>query len=139
MRPTLVCQSISLPDCARRTPGAGRHDRDADRRDVPERPGRNVQKVLPEIYASEVEVAITALRAALSSWIERARAGEEVVVTDRGIPVARLVAVDSAPLLDRLTQQGVLSRPSGPRPVARHAVRVRATGSVSDLVGDERR
>ena len=94
---------------------------------------------MPEIYASEVEVAITALRAALSSWIERARAGEEVIVTDRGIPVARLLAVDSAPLLDRLTQQGVLGRPSGPRPVARDAVRVRATGSVSDLVGDEQR
>ncbi len=91
------------------------------------------------MYAWGVDVAISALRAGLSSWIERARAGEEVIVTDRGIPVARLVAVDSAPLLDRLTQQGVLSRPSGPRPVASDAARVRATGAVSDLVGEERR
>src|SRR5664279_610532 len=36
-----------------------------------------------------------------------ARAGEEIVVTDRGSPVARLVAVDSAPLFDQLTQRGV--------------------------------
>jgi len=68
------------------------------------------------MYATNVDVAISTLRAELSSWIDRARAGEEVVVTDRGIPVARLVAVESAPLLDQLTQQGVLSRPSGPRP-----------------------
>ena len=91
------------------------------------------------MYATNVDVAISTLRAELSSWIDRARAGEEVVVTDRGIPVARLVAVESAPLLDQLTQQGVLSRPSGPRPAARGAVRARATGSVSDLVGDQRR
>jgi len=86
-----------------------------------------------------MDVAISTLRAELSSWIERARAGEEVVVTDRGIPVVRLLAVDSAPLLDHLTQEGLLSRPSGPRPAANGAVRARATGSVSDLVGDQRR
>jgi prevent-host-death family protein len=62
------------------------------------------------MYARGVDVAISALRAGLASWIERARAGEEVIVTDRGIPVARLLAVDSAPLLDRLTQQGVISK-----------------------------
>ena len=90
------------------------------------------------MYAFKVDVAISTLRAELSSWIERARAGEEIVVTDRGIPVARLVAVESASLIEQLTQRGVLSRPSGPRPVARDAVRARASGSVSDLVGDQR-
>ncbi len=87
----------------------------------------------------DMDVAISTLRAELASWIERARTGEEIVVTDRGIPVARLLAVDSAPLLDQLTQRGLLSKPSGPRPSARAAVRAKATGSVSDLVGDQRR
>jgi len=86
-----------------------------------------------------MDVAISALRAELSSWIDRARAGEEVVVTERGTPVARLIAVDTAPLLERLTQDGVLSRPDGDRPAARGVVRARASGSVSDLVGDQRR
>ena len=54
-----------------------------------------------------MDVAISILRAELSTWIERARAGEEVVVTDRGTPVARLLAVDTAPLLDQLIQRGV--------------------------------
>ena len=104
-----------------------------------ERRRRVVQKSGPQMYARKVDVAISTLRAELSSWIERARAGEEIVVTDRGIPVVRLVPVESAALLDQLTQRGVLSRPTGPRPAARGAVRARANGSVSDLVGDQRR
>ncbi|HEY5178367.1 MAG TPA: type II toxin-antitoxin system prevent-host-death family antitoxin, partial [Dermatophilaceae bacterium] len=49
-----------------------------------------------------MDVAISTLRAELSTWIERARSGQEVVVTDRGTPVARLRAVDTALLLDQL-------------------------------------
>jgi prevent-host-death family protein len=87
-----------------------------------------------------MDVAVSTLRAELANWIERARAGEEVVVTDRGIPVARLLPVDVAPLLEQLTQSGVLSKPhrSG-RPVARGAVRVHACGPVADLVSEQRR
>ena len=67
-----------------------------------------------------VDVAISALRAELASWVARAQAGEEVVVTDRGIPVARLTGIDTAPLLEQLFRSGVLSRPQrSERPVAR--------------------
>ena len=86
-----------------------------------------------------MDVAISTFRAELSSWIDRARAGEEIVVTDRGIPVARLLAVETAPLLEDLTQRGVLSRPRGDRPTARGLVRARASGSVSNLVSEQRR
>lgn len=67
-----------------------------------------------------MDVPVSTLRAELSGWIERAKAGEDVVVTDRGIPVARILAVDSAPLLDQLTQRGLLSSeaPRGQRPAA---------------------
>ena len=54
--------------------------------------------------ASGVDVPVSALRAELADWIERVRRGEEVVVTDRGTPVARLIAVDTAPMLERLTR-----------------------------------
>ncbi|MDQ3344106.1 MAG: type II toxin-antitoxin system prevent-host-death family antitoxin [Actinomycetota bacterium] len=87
-----------------------------------------------------MDVAVSTLRAELADWIERVRAGEEVVVTDRGRPVARLVSVDTAPLLEQLTRQGVLSRPRrAERPSARGAQRVHAQGSVSELVSDQRR
>ncbi|HEX7463112.1 MAG TPA: hypothetical protein VF317_13165 [Dermatophilaceae bacterium] len=56
----------------------------------------------------------------------------EVVVTDRGTPVARMLPIDSAPLLDQLVERGVLSRPQrAHRPVARGAARVRASGPVA--------
>lgn len=93
-----------------------------------------------ELYARSMDVAISALRAELSSWIERARDGEEVVVTDRGTPVARLLPVDTGPLLEELVQRGVLSKPRrADRPRARGASRVHARGPVADLVSEQRR
>lgn len=93
-----------------------------------------------ELYASLMDVAITTLRAELSSWIDRVQAGEEIVITDRGTPVARLVPVDSAPLLDQLLQHGVLSKARrADRPAARGAARVRSRGPVADLVSEHRR
>ncbi|MDP9117995.1 MAG: type II toxin-antitoxin system prevent-host-death family antitoxin [Actinomycetota bacterium] len=87
-----------------------------------------------------MDVAVSALRADLSSWIERVRRGEEVVVTDRGIPVVRLLPVGTAPLLERLTRDGVLAKPGSPdRPAARSAGRVTASGPVADLVTEQRR
>ena len=87
-----------------------------------------------------MEVAVSRLRAELASWIARVRDGEEVIVTDRGTPVARLLAVDTAPLLERLVEEGVVGSPGRTdRPVARSAERVRARGPVADLVGEQRR
>jgi len=40
-----------------------------------------------------MDVAITDLRAHLSDWLERAREGTEVIITDRGLPVARLLGL----------------------------------------------
>ncbi|WP_435737115.1 type II toxin-antitoxin system prevent-host-death family antitoxin [Cellulosimicrobium sp. PMB13] len=67
-----------------------------------------------------MEVPVSALRAELRSWIERARSGEEIVVTERGVPVARLTGVATADLVTELTRDGVLSPPSVERPA--HAV-----------------
>ena len=87
-----------------------------------------------------MDVAVTQLRAQLAEWLKRAQAGEEVVVTDRGVPVARLVPVDAAPLIARLTREGVLGEPARPgRPRANGRKRVTVTGSVSDLVSEQRR
>lgn len=92
------------------------------------------------MYNGAMDVAISSFRAELSSWIQRARDGEEVVVTDRGAPVVRLLPVGAAPLLEQLTEQGVLSPPrSASRPSARGGGRVTSTGSVADLISDQRR
>jgi prevent-host-death family protein len=87
-----------------------------------------------------VDVPITDLRANLRDWVEQARAGKDVVVTERGVPVARLTAIDSASLIERLEQEGLLTRPAqAQRPSALRHRRVRAQGSVSDLDSELRR
>ena len=99
-----------------------------------------VQIPVAPLYIRDVDVPISTLRAEMSTWIERARAGEEVVVTDRGTPVARLLPVDTAPLLEQLIARGVLSKPRrDDRPAARGVARARASGSVSELVSEQRR
>lgn len=56
-------------------------------------------------YSPSVDVSVTDLRAHLSEWLDRARAGGEVVITDRGIPAARLTARDSTSTWERLTAE----------------------------------
>lgn len=91
------------------------------------------------LYNTVVDVAISEFRANLKSYIERARAGEGIVVTERGVPVARLVAADHEELLDRLAREGVITRATRPKSKATRARRVKAEGPVADLVGDLRR
>jgi prevent-host-death family protein len=87
-----------------------------------------------------MEVAVSTLRADLKAWIDRARSGEEVVVTERGVPVVRLAPVDSATTLERLMTAGVISRPRRrQRPKAVGRRRVRAQGPVAELVSELRR
>ncbi|MGH2732908.1 MAG: type II toxin-antitoxin system Phd/YefM family antitoxin [Actinomycetota bacterium] len=87
-----------------------------------------------------MEVAVSALRAHLKDWLDRARAGEEVVITERGVPLARLVSVDATPIIERLTRQGVISKPRRPgRLKATGRPRVAARGPVAELVTEQRR
>lgn len=87
-----------------------------------------------------MDVAVTELRAHLSHWLEQVRNGEEVVVTERGVPVARLLGVDTASTIESLTARGVIARPvRGDRPAAAEQQRPRARGPVSELVSEQRR
>ena len=87
-----------------------------------------------------MDVAVTELRAHLSEWLERARQGDEVVITDRGIPVARMVGVTSVTTLEALTEQGVISKPrSQDRPRATGRRRPRPLRPVADRVSEQRR
>jgi prevent-host-death family protein len=86
-----------------------------------------------------MDVAVSELRAHLGDWLDRARQGEDVVVTDRGVPVVKLVAVAGIDTIERLTREGVITPASTPRVSARNMPRVRSRGSVSDLVSEQRR
>ena len=95
---------------------------------------------LTVLYTSEMDVAVTELRAHLGRWIDAARDGNDIVITDRGTPVARIVALDSTPVIDRLTAQGVISRPvASTRPVAGDRNRPAPKRPVAGIVTEQRR
>jgi prevent-host-death family protein len=91
------------------------------------------------VATSRSEVGIRDLKNGLSKYIDRVEAGEEVIVTDRGRPVARLSPIDAAhDRLADLVAAGVVRPPaSGTRHRARR--RIKPKGSVSDLVAEQRR
>jgi len=88
-----------------------------------------------------MEVAVSALRADLRQWIDAARSGDDVVITERGIPVARLSGIESSDLLTRLVRNGLLTVPTSERPAAEAASpgTGRPTSAVSGLVRRLRR
>lgn len=86
-----------------------------------------------------MDVAVAELRANLRHWLGRARDGEEVVVTERGTPVVKIVGLENAPAIESLVQQGVIARPSTQgRPVASGRPRPRSRRPVSDRVSEQR-
>lgn len=92
------------------------------------------------VYATGMDVAVTELRAHLGRWIDAAREGNDVVITDRGTPVARIVAIDATPVIDRLTSEGIISRPtSATRPVAGSRRRPAPKHPVAEIVSEQRR
>jgi prevent-host-death family protein len=91
------------------------------------------------VATSRVEVGIRELKNNLSRYLERVRNGEEVIVTDRGKPVARLAAIDAP--TSRLDEPIRLGLVQPPKSKVRHVPgpRIKAKGSVSDLVAEQRR
>jgi prevent-host-death family protein len=85
-----------------------------------------------------MEVGIRELRGRLSDYLAQVRDGDEVVITDRGVAVARLVPIDGERALDRAVAEGLVTTASG-RVRTRPARRVLSRGKVSDLVGEQRR
>lgn len=75
----------------------------------------------------EKHVSIGTLKARLSEYLRQVRAGQAVVVTDRGKPVARLVGLEGEVALEgraeHLVRSGLARRPT--RPLNRNALRER--------------
>ena len=84
-----------------------------------------------------MEIGIRELRDGLSKHLAEVRQGRTVTVTDHGRPIARIVPVEQPSRLERLRAEGRVQpatkrkRPA-PQPVE-------GSGTVSDLVADQRR
>ena len=84
-----------------------------------------------------MDVGIRELRDHLSRYLNAVREGEEVTVTDHGKAVARLVPLERPRRLDRLIAEGLVTPAQGPKP-KRSGRRIKAKGTVSDLVAEQR-
>lgn len=93
---------------------------------------------LPDMYSSVMDVSVSELRAHLARYLKAAQEGAEVIVTDRGAPVARLGPANERNLIEELVRDGVLTRPSRPKFSASRRRPVHAQGSVSDILAAQR-
>lgn len=83
------------------------------------------------------EVGIRELRDHLSKYLEAVQAGNDIVVTDRGRPVARVVPMNGERTVDRLIREGrVKPAKTGKRTLP---TPIKTKGTVSDLVAEQRR
>jgi prevent-host-death family protein len=92
-----------------------------------------------ESTPGRIEVGVRDLRRELRRWLDRAAAGTEIVITERGRPIAKIVDLSAESGLERLRRAGLVQMPTRPRPRAEEFEPVRARGSVSDLVAEQRR
>jgi len=97
------------------------------------------KKEVIKVYNMNMDVAVSELRAHLSDYLDRAREGAEIVITDRGVPIARLLGLTATTTLERLAADGVIARAAAPRPRASGQPRPRPSQPVADLVSDQRR
>jgi len=86
-----------------------------------------------------MDVAVSELRAHLSDYLYRVREGAEVVITDRGMPIARLLGMTATTTLERLTADGIIARSAAPRPRASGQPRPQPRRPIADIVSDQRR
>jgi prevent-host-death family protein len=89
------------------------------------------------LHGGGYEVGVRELHDRLSEHLELVERGREVVVTRRGRPIARLSAIGREDPLQDLIRRGLITPPSRARGSRR--AQVRARGSVSDLVAEQRR
>jgi len=75
----------------------------------------------------------------LRRWLQLVKEGSDIVVTERGRAVAKLVAIDSGDVMEQLIAEGIVNPARKPRTADSSHVRVAARGSVADLVIEQRR
>ena len=89
--------------------------------------------------STRIEVGVRDLKNNLSRYLDQVEAGVEVVVTERGRPIARLNGIDDVTRdkLAALIEAGLVRPPASK--VRQRPVPLTSDGSVSELVAEQRR
>lgn len=86
-----------------------------------------------------IEVGIRELKNSLSAYLRRIREGESVVVTDRGVPIARILPAGVSDRIARLIAEGRVSWPGGRFTPPRRAVEAKPGPPLSQYISEDRR
>jgi len=84
-----------------------------------------------------MDIGIRELRDGLSRHLQQVREGHTITVTDHGKPIAKIVPVDGPTKLQQLIAEGKARPPLQPKRPAPPPIKTK--GTVSDLIGDQRR
>ena len=83
-----------------------------------------------------MDVGVRELKAGLSDYLRRARAGDEIVVTDHGRPIVRLVPYVADTEIERGIEEGWIEAPRRTR--LAEVRRVGAARSTLDVLDEDR-
>jgi prevent-host-death family protein len=84
-----------------------------------------------------MEVGVRELKQQLSKYLDRVAAGEEILVTDRGRPKARLVPVVEHGLYEQGVQEGWIRAPVSDRTIG-EGRRHRSKRPTTEVLDDDR-
>ncbi len=114
-------------------------DTSSDIADLPEIPRPGLRMRLHRRYRGYMaEVGVRELKNALSRYLKRVRAGETIVVTDRGEPIAWIIPTATPERIARLMADGRVTW-SGKRFEPPDAlIRPRTGPPFSDYIGEDR-
>lgn len=85
-----------------------------------------------------MDVGVRELKENLSQYLERARRGEHLTVTERGRPKAVLGPLPGGDHVARGIEEGWITPPKSPGPLPPPPLRVHASASVRDMIDEDR-
>ena len=86
-----------------------------------------------------IEVGVRELKNSLSRYLKKVRAGETVVVTDRGKPVARIISTDVPEHVARLMAEGRVTWSGKRFEPPRDLIELAPGPPLSDYISEDRR
>lgn len=87
------------------------------------------------------EVPIEILKERLSEYLERARQGERIYITEQGLPVAQLIPGEESVVVQRaweMVRTGAAHWAGGKPDISRQRPRLRGNKTASDIVLENR-
>lgn len=88
----------------------------------------------------QTEIGIRELKARLSAYLRRVRAGETIIITNRGKPVGRIVPVKQSIhlQLETLRTAGLISWNGEPLPQLAPVAKIKGEKTVADILVEDR-